>query len=99
MVNFVGKDKKRRKLFLKKFKKRTYLKKKLKDKTISFEERYLAQMQLTKMNRNSSKVRIKNRCILTGRSHSVLRLFKISRIKIRELVSMGLIPGLKKASW
>ena len=99
MVNFVGKDKKRRKLFLKSFQKRVNLKKKLKDKNISFEERYLAQIQLTKMNRNSSKVRIKNRCILTGRSHSVLRLFKISRIKIRELVAMGLMPGLKKASW
>ena len=99
MVNFVGKDKKRLKLFLKSFQKRVNLKKKLKDKNISFEERYLAQIQLTKMNRNSSKVRIKNRCILTGRSHSVLRLFKISRIKIRELVAMGLMPGLKKASW
>jgi len=51
------------------------------------------------MPRNSSKIRIKNRCIITGRTHGLVGPFNISRIKLRELVSNGLVPGVKKAIW
>ena len=51
------------------------------------------------MPRNSLKTRIKNRCILTGRTHGLVGPFNISRIKLRELISNGHIPGMKKAVW
>jgi small subunit ribosomal protein S14 len=52
-----------------------------------------------KFNRNSSLTRIKNICILTGRSKSIYRFFKISRIQLRKLASNGFLPGLSKHSW
>ena len=54
---------------------------------------------LAKLPRDSSPTRSKNRCQITGRSHAVLRKFKVSRIMLRELALAGYIPGLKKASW
>ena len=54
---------------------------------------------LAKLPRDSSPVRLRNRCQLTGRSRAVLRKFKVSRIMLRELALAGKIPGLKKASW
>ncbi len=54
---------------------------------------------LAKLPRDSSATRSKNRCQITGRSHAVLRKFKISRIMLRELGLAGQIPGLRKASW
>jgi small subunit ribosomal protein S14 len=54
---------------------------------------------LTKLPRDASPTRSKNRCQLTGRSRAYLRKFKISRIMLRELALKGMIPGLKKASW
>ena len=54
---------------------------------------------LSKLPRDASPTRSKNRCQLTGRSHAYLRKFKISRIMLRELALAGKIPGLKKASW
>ena len=54
---------------------------------------------LSKLPRDSSPTRSHNRCELTGRSHGVLRKFKISRIMLRELALAGKIPGMKKASW
>ena len=49
--------------------------------------------------RNSSPIRIHNRCKLTGRPKGYMRQFGISRIQFREMASKGLIPGVKKASW
>lgn len=49
--------------------------------------------------RNSSKVRLHNRCLLTGRPKGYMRQFGISRITFREMASNGIIPGIKKASW
>jgi small subunit ribosomal protein S14 len=57
---------------------------------------YIALSQLP---RNSSPVRLHNRCMLSGRPKGYMRLFGISRINFRELASKGLIPGVKKASW
>ncbi|MFO7615748.1 MAG: 30S ribosomal protein S14 [Bacteroidales bacterium] len=54
---------------------------------------------LSKLPRNSSKVRLHNRCNLTGRPKGYMRQFGISRISFREMASQGLIPGIKKASW
>ncbi len=55
--------------------------------------------ELDKLPKNSSKVRLKNRCALTGRPKGYIGAFGISRIKFRDLASIGKIPGVTKASW
>lgn len=75
------------------------LKAKIMDKTISIEERFEAQLELNKLPRNSSKVRQRNRCRVTGRPRGFYRKFQVSRIALRELAAFGLIPGVKKSSW
>jgi small subunit ribosomal protein S14 len=79
--------------------KRTALKAIIMNRSLPFEERLQAQIALSKLPRNSSKIRYRNRCELTGRSRGTYRKFKLSRIKLRELGSFGRIPGLTKASW
>ena len=79
--------------------KREKLKKIIKDKKIPLEERFKAQLKLSKLPRNSAKTRIRNRCEITGRPHGVYRKLKISRIALRELASKGKIPGMTKSSW
>ena len=69
------------------------------DKPIPKEERFAATLKLAEMPRNSSATRIRNRCELTGRSRSVYRKNKLSRIALRELGSKGMVPGLVKSSW
>lgn len=61
--------------------------------------RFKAQQQLNNLIKNSAKIRLRNRCILTGRSRSVYKKFKISRIMFRELALKGLLNGVRKASW
>ena len=63
------------------------------------EDRFAARLKLAEMPLNSSKVRINHRCDLTGRSRSVYRKFRLSRIALRQLASTGQIPGMVKASW
>ena len=75
------------------------LKSRVMDKTISIEERFEAQLELSKLPRNSSKVRQRNRCRVTGRPRGVYRKFQVSRIALRELAAFGLLPGIKKSSW
>lgn len=65
-------------------------------KQLKAEGNYIA---LQKLPRNSSKVRLHNRCMLTGRPKGYIRTFGLSRITFREMASSGLIPGVKKASW
>ena len=79
--------------------KRSTLKKIIMDKKISLEERFKAQQKLSKMPRNSAKIRVMNRCQITGRPHGVYRKLKISRIALRELASQGKVPGMVKSSW
>ena len=55
--------------------------------------------KLDKLPRNSSSVRLKNRCNITGRGRGYIRIFGVSRIKFRELATSGKIPGITKASW
>jgi small subunit ribosomal protein S14 len=69
------------------------------DKTKSMEERFAASLKLAEMPRNSAKIRIRNRCEVTGRPRGYHRKHKMSRIALRELGSKGLIPGLVKSSW
>ena len=57
------------------------------------------QVGLQKLPKNSSPVRLHNRCSLTGRPRGYMRQFGISRVTFREMANMGLIPGVKKASW
>ena len=79
--------------------KREKLKMIIKNINISFSDRLNAQIKLSEMSRDSSKVRVRNRCALTGRPRGNLRKFGISRIAVRELGSWGQIPGLIKSSW
>ena len=90
---------KRIKLSKKFDKKRKKLKAIVKNKTLPLNERFLAQLKLSKLPKNSSKTRIRNRCAITGRPHGVYRKLKISRIALREMASSGKIPGMTKSSW
>ena len=58
-----------------------------------------AQLKLNKLPKNSSKIRIRNRCEISGRPHGVYRKLKISRIALRDMASSGKIPGITKSSW
>ena len=80
-------------------KKRRELKNIIKNKKLPLEERFEAQLKLSKLPRNSARNRIRNRCEITGRPHGVYRKLKISRIALRELASKGRIPGMTKSSW
>ena len=90
---------KRIRLSKKFLKKRQDLKKIIKNKKLPLTERFNAQLKLAKIPRNSARVRIRNRCEITGRPHGVYRKLKISRIALRELASKGKIPGMTKSSW
>ena len=90
---------KRIKLVKKFLKKRENLKKIIKNKKLPLDERFAAQLKLAKIPRNSAKVRIRNRCEITGRPHGVYRKLRISRIALRDLASEGKIPGMTKSSW
>ena len=90
---------KRIRLVKKFLKKRENLKKIIKNKKLPLEERFAAQLKLAKIPRNSAKIRIRNRCEITGRPRGVYRKLKISRIALRDLASNGKIPGMTKSSW
>ena len=97
-LSSINKNNKRIKLSDKFFKKRDKLKKIVMNKKLSLEERFKAQQKLSKLPRNSAKVRVMNRCQITGRPHSVYRKLKISRIALRKLGLQGKIPGMVKSS-
>lgn len=93
------KELRRDKLVRQKWEKRQELKKKIVNMHLSEEEREAARIALNKMPKNSSPIRRRNRCQLTGRPRGFLRKFKLSRLTFREMASNGLIPGVTKASW
>jgi len=95
----VEKDKRRRKLVAQYAVKRARLKAIAKDDTVPQEERFRARLKLAELPRNSAPSRVRNRCELTGRPRGYYRKFRMSRIALRELGSMGEIPGLTKSSW
>ncbi len=78
---------------------RMILKKATVDLSLSLEDRMAAQAKLSELPKNSSAVRVRNRCSQTGRPRGYLRFFGVSRIVFRELASAGLLPGVRKASW
>ena len=95
----INRNNKRIKMSLKYYDKRSKLKKIIMNKKTSLQERFQAQLKLSKLPRNSSKIRVRNRCEITGRPHGVYRKLKISRIALRELTLAGKIPGMIKSSW
>ena len=89
-----------RRNMVKKFnEKRQSLKKQIMKKDLSIEERFKIQSKLNELPRDSSKIRVRNRCKLTGRTRGVYRKFGLSRIKMRELSMSGALPGVVKSSW
>ena len=69
------------------------------DRSIPIEERFEAQLKLAQMPRNGAKIRLRNRCLITGRPRGYYRKVKMSRIALRELALSGQIPGMVKSSW
>ena len=98
-LSAINKNNRRIKLSNKYYQKRKKLKQIVMNKNLSFEERFKAQQKLSKLPRNSAKVRVMNRCQITGRPHGVYRKLKISRIALRRLGLEGKIPGMVKSSW
>lgn len=78
---------------------RAALKAKIRDKATPFEERLALVHKLAEMPRNSSRVRYRNRCEVTGRPRGFYRKFKMSRLSLRDYALSGLLPGVTKASW
>ena len=95
----IQKNLKRIKLEKKFAKKRMALKKIIKNKKLDLSERFAAQLKLNKLPKNSAKIRVRNRCEITGRPHGYYRKLKMSRIALRKLASSGKIPGMTKSSW
>jgi small subunit ribosomal protein S14 len=95
----IAKQKKRERMVKTKWEKRQALKQVILDMTKPIEERLNAVDALNKMPKNSSPIRLRNRCQLTGRARGFLRKFKLSRLCFREMANQGLIPGIVKASW
>ena len=69
------------------------------DEARPMEERFAARLKLAQLPRNASPVRVAMRCLITGRPRGNYRKFKLSRIALRELASIGQIPGMVKSSW
>ena len=95
----VEKNNRRRKLVAQAADKRKRLKAIANDLKRPAEERFAARIKLAEMPRNSSPVRIRNRCELTGRARGYYRKVKMCRNQLRDLASQGLIPGMTKSSW
>ena len=98
-VGMKNREEKREKTVAKYAEKRAALKTIISSVTATDEEKWEAQVQLQKLPRDASPSRLRNRCQVTGRPHAVLRKFRLSRIKLREAMMRGDVPGLKKASW
>ena len=97
--SMIERQKKRERLVAQYATKRAALKAITQDEARPMEERFKAQLKLAKLPRNSSATRLNNRCQLTGRPRSYYRKLKMSRIKLRDLASMGQIPGMVTSSW
>ena len=95
----IARNKKRERLVEKYAEKRASLKAVLASPDSTDEEFYNAQRKLCKLPRNSSKIRIKNRCNITGRARAYIRRYGLSRLTFRELALQGKIPGVTKSSW
>jgi small subunit ribosomal protein S14 len=95
----IERNKKRINLVAKFAAKRAELKATLLNPATTDEEFFAAQKKLQKLPKNSSKVRIRNRCMLSGRPRGFKRKYGVSRLTFRELALAGKIPGVTKSSW
>ena len=95
----VEKNRRRARLVIRYAAKRARLKALARDLWVPAEDRSAARLKLAAMPRDGAQVRVRNRCLLTGRPRGVYRKFKVSRIALRELASIGMIPGMVKSSW
>jgi small subunit ribosomal protein S14 len=97
--SLIERETKRAKLTDLKYAKRQELKKIIKSLNATEEEKMEAMKKMANLPKNSSPIRMRNRCLLTGRPRGFYRKFKISRLCFREMALEGLIPGIVKASW
>jgi len=97
--SMVERDQKRRRLAKKYAAKKASLKAVLYDQEKDPDERFMAALKMAEIPRNASATRIRNRCLVTGRPRGYYRKLKMSRIALRELGSLGMVPGLVKSSW
>ena len=95
----IVKNIRRQKIVDKYYNKRKELKAIIKNPKTSLDEKRFAFMQLEKLPRDANPIRVRNRCNLTGRPRGYYRKFGLSRIALREMANMGMIPGVTKASW
>jgi small subunit ribosomal protein S14 len=98
-ASMIARERRRQKTVLRYSKKRTELKRVIKNPNSSDEERAAAQIKLQKLPRDANPIRMQRRCAITGRPHAVYRKFGLGRNKLRELAMKGDIPGLVKSSW
>ena len=98
-VAMIQRELKRQKLVAKYADRRAALKEIANNKDLAVEERFKATLDLAKLPRNSSATRLHNRCKVSGRPKAYYRKLKMSRIALRDLASIGQIPGMVKSSW
>jgi small subunit ribosomal protein S14 len=98
-TSVIERNEKRKRLVKKYAAKRAELRAQTRDSSLSPEERFNAQLKLAELPRNSSAVRVRLRCELSGRGRGNYRKFRLSRIALRDLASAGQIPGMVKSSW
>jgi small subunit ribosomal protein S14 len=96
--SMIQRELKRQRLVMKYAKKRETLKELIK-KASSLKEKLVLHRKLQQLPRNSSSVRLHNRCLVTGRSKGYYRDFGLSRHVLREMAHQGLLPGVHKSSW
>jgi len=95
----IEKNEKRRKMVAQYAARRAKLKAMAMDEDLPLEDRFRARLKLAELPRNSAPSRVRNRCQVTGRPRGYYRKMKMSRIALRELGSLGMVPGLVKSSW
>jgi ribosomal protein S14 len=99
-MKYLGlKDQKRRKQFFENEKIRIILKYLLQKENLSVKDRILITKNLESLPKDSSITRLRNRCVITNRGRGVLQSFRLSRIQLREMFSLGIVPGYKKSVW
>ncbi len=96
--SMIERNRKRQKLVSKYNEKRTALKNQMKT-TVSLEEKLVISFKFQNLPKNSSKVRLHNRCLISGRPKGFFRDFGVSRLILREMVHDCVLPGIRKASW
>ena len=95
----VEKNNRRKRIVAQRGARRSALRATIRDRSLPMEERFQAVMKLSQEPRDSSKIRLRNRCEISGRPRGYDRKLRMSRIALRDLASMGQVPGVVKSSW